>query len=152
MKITLYKTNSNPKAITKTLTDSLVFDDCNSIRSLDVLHPDIVLSGTDLEKYNYAYIDDLNRYYFIKPEITASGMYDLHAKCDVLMSHDAAIRLQSGILSRSETMFNTYLSDAAFNSLCYRRVQTILFSTDPFSTSGNGYYLVANGGSSGSNT
>ena len=151
MIIKLYKTNSNAKAITKALTNELTFNDCVARAPLDLLRPSITLAAKNLEGYNFMYIPELHRYYFINPTISNNGLYSLNARVDVLMSHAALIRAQSGILARSETVFNTYLSDAMFKSLSYRRVQTILFSGDPFSTSGNGFYLATTGGTPSSN-
>lgn len=152
MQIKLYKTNSPAVAITKNLTAELVFSDCTARAPVDLLRPEITLVATGLEGYNYMYIPELGRYYFIHPVMTRNGLFTLNARCDVLMSHAAQIRAQSGILERSETVYNTYLTDKVFNMLSYRRVQTILFSGNPFSTAGNGYYLTTTGGSTAGNT
>lgn len=145
MQIKLYKTNSPAVAITKSLTAELVFSDCTARAPVDLLRPEIVLSATGLEGYNYMYIPELGRYYFIHPVMTRNGLFTLNARCDVLMSHAAQIRAQSGILERSETVFNTYLTDRVFNMLSYRRTQTIAFPKTPFNSSG-GYYLTTTGG------
>lgn len=146
MQIKLYKTNSPAAAVTKILTSELVFSDCTARSPVDLLRPEIVLSAAGLEGYNYMYIPELQRYYFIHPVMTRNGLFSLNARCDVLMSHATQIRAQSGILERSENVFNTYLTDRVFNMLAYRRTQTIPFPGHPFTTSNGGYYLATTGG------
>lgn len=147
MEIILYITKDDPRHVTKTfLLGSKTYNLAYATHALDLLKPEIELSDTGLESFNYMKITDLNRYYFIKPELTANGFYRLNAKCDVLMSHATQIRKENGIIGRSSNVYNTFLTDALYNSLCYRRVQTLLFDKTPFSTSGNGYYLTATGG------
>jgi len=150
MVIYLYKTTSEKNAISKTWStasgDIKTYSLSYAVGEMDLLNPDIMISDTNLEVFNYAYIPDLNRYYFIKPTITATGYYKLNAHCDVLMSHAVQLRKEVGILARSSDVYNTFLTDQIYNSLVYRRVQTLLFSSTPFSTSGNGYYLTVTGG------
>lgn len=144
--ITLYKTNSPRNKITKTLTDSLAFESCNLLDTTDVLNPNVRLSSNnDLTAYNYMYIPATGRYYFITPVIIATGLYALNAVCDVLMSHATEIRKQAGILARSSSVYNTYLSDPIYLARCYRQTHTIKFPNSPFTTSSNGYYLLTSG-------
>lgn len=147
MNITLYQTNEDPRHITKTFSATTKsYSLAYSTHELDLLKPEIYLADTGLENYNYMYIQDLGRYYFIHPELTANGYYSLNAKCDVLMSHATAIRGNAGILDRSNNVFTRYLTDPEYQMKVYRRIQTVPFSTTPFSTSGDRYYLIATGG------
>lgn len=147
MNITLYQTNDDPRHIVKTFTATTKsYSLAYATHELDLLSPEIQIADTGVESFNYMYIQDLGRYYFIHPVLTANGYYKLNARCDVLMSHSTQIKKESGILKRSSSVFNTFLSDDLYNSLCYRRVQTLLFDKTPFSTSGNGYYLTVTGG------
>lgn len=150
MEIKLLKMTSEPKAITKTWStasaDIKTYSTSYAVNELDVMNPRIVLADSDVENYNYMYIAALGRYYYIRPTITAEGYYTLNAHCDVLMSHATQIRKEVGILARSSDIYNTFLTDEIYNSLVYRRVQTLLFDKTPFSTSGNGYYLTVTGG------
>ena len=146
IQIILYKTNSPTNMISKTLSDALTFSTCALLDTTDVRSPRVRLTGSDLSGYNYMHIPALGRYYYIKPTVISTGLWELNAAVDVLMSFSSQIRAQGGILARSENIFNTYLTDDIFQSRVYRRVQTILFSGNPFSTSGNGYYLTTTGG------
>lgn len=150
MQITLYKCLSEKNVINKIWStasaDIKTYNTSYATGSLDVLNPRILLTDSSVQDFNYMYISELDRYYFIRPTITANGFYDLNAHVDVLMSHATQLKKEVGILARSEDVFNTFLTDQLYNSLVYRRVQTLLFDKTPFSTSGNGYYLTVTGG------
>ena len=90
MNLILYKTNDSPNTINKTLTDSLTIN-INFKKDVDVVNPEIVLSG-DFRGYNYAYIAELNRYYFIDSmEQLNLHLVKLFLKCDVLETYKAEI-------------------------------------------------------------
>ena len=152
IEITLYKMTEDPRKINKTLPNTsgtyLNFSTSWLKDAFNVMDPDVTLSSSDdLTAFNYMKVGaPVNRYFFIRPEIIRTELFRLNAHEDVLQVFQAQIKQQSGILDRSETIFNTYLSDSMFDSLSYRRVQTILFTGTPFSSAGNGYYLATLGG------
>lgn len=66
---------------------------------------------------NYLYIADFGRYYFIDDIETAEyGLYIIKARVDVLMTYATAIKACSGIVHRSENIYNTYLDDGSFRA------------------------------------
>lgn len=151
--ITLYKMTEDPRKINKTLPSTagtfLTFSTSWLKDMFTVMDPDVTLaSSDDLSTYNYMKVDTLNRYYFIRPQIQSNGLWKLNAHEDVLQVFQSQIKGNSGIIERTEdeNAYNTYLSDSIFESLVYRKVRTVLFSENPFSTSGNGYYLTVTGG------
>ena len=153
IEITLYKMTDDPRKINKTLPSSsgtfLTFSTSYLKDAFTVMDPELTIaSSDDLSLYNYMKVGTLNRYYFIRPTIRSNGLWALNAHEDVLQTFQSQIKGNSGIIERTEdeNIFNTYLSDDVFESLVYRRVRTILFSEDPFSTAGNGYYLTVTGG------
>lgn len=154
--ITLYKMTEDPRKVNKTLPNTagtyLTFSTSWLKEAFRVMDPDVTLqSSDDLSSYNYMQVGSpVGRYYFIRPEILSTGLWKLNAHEDVLQVFAAQIKLQEGIIARTENenLYNTFLSDDVFEGLCYRKVRTILFSEDPFSTSGNGYYLTVTGGGS----
>lgn len=86
----LHKTLSNNKTLTGTLKDVI-----------DICEP-VVLITTDPANYNYCYISQLRRYYFIKSyEVYRQGVFILHLKVDVLMTYQRYIENISGVLKRS---------------------------------------------------
>ena len=157
IEITLYKITEDPRKVGKTLPNTvgtyLTFSTSWLKDMFRVLSPELTLASTDnLADYNYMKVGaPVNRVYFIYPEILRTGLWRLNAREDVLTQFATQIKAQSGILARSSTpgKYNTYLSDSFFEQLAYRRVQTLLFSETPFSTSGNGYYLTTTSGGGG---
>ena len=86
----LHKNITNTKNLTGTLKDVI-----------DVCEP-VVLITTDPVNYNYCYISQLKRYYFIKSyEVYRKGVFILHLKVDVLMTYQYYIENVSGVLKRS---------------------------------------------------
>lgn len=100
--------------------------------------------------YNYLYIQEFKRYYYVTNLIAVQGNYDLdpapvggnprqlwevHAHVDVLMSFQDEIKEQNAIVARQEAKYNLMLDDGVF--MCYQnpKIQTKLFSVaDPFET------------------
>lgn len=109
-----------------------------------LLHPVLELhTTTDLSQYNYCQVTELNRYYWIDDVIFNRGFYNLQCSVDVLASYKAAIGSTSGYCLRSSVLYNTDLSDSAWNiTTDYRR--EISDSAAQWSWAGfnNGYYVV----------
>lgn len=149
MIIYLYKITDDPRHITKRLSETVkTYNLAYATHELDLLKPEIQISDLGLSQFNYMYIPDLARYYYIHPVIMANGFYTLNARCDVLMSHAVAIRSNEGILDRSNNVFTRYLTDPEYEMKVFRRVQTVPFSTTPFDTSADRFYLTCTGGAS----
>lgn len=105
MQLYLYKTNDLTNVVDKVLTDETLFN-INLKRDTDILRPKIPLAkntGVDLKAFNYAYIPDLNRYYFINVVESLNNTVDvLYLEVDVLMSYKTQIK----------TGIKTYITDA----------------------------------------
>lgn len=90
-------------------------DDC------DIINPQILVKADSLSAYNYAYIPEFNRYYFIKEiNIYRNELWIVSLSVDVLMSYKNDILELSVILQESEIAgINNYLSDDRvwFNSV-----------------------------------
>ena len=104
MQLYLYKTNDLNNVVDKTITNETVLN-INLKRDTDILRPKIPLAKTgwlDLKTFNYAYIPDLNRYYFINVVESINNNVDvLYLEVDVLMSYSSEIK----------TGINTYIAD-----------------------------------------
>lgn len=99
MKITLYKYSGDDRVINKTLTEEKELE--GTLRDqADILSPVIGLQ-TDPRDYNYVYIPEFNRYYFVHT-ITQyrKNIWILNLKCDVLKSYEQEIMELSGIVSQ----------------------------------------------------
>ena len=112
---------------------------------ISVLNPVFrITSAADLTAYNYCYINDFNRWYYITDiTIVRNGMYEFKCKVDVLFTYSTEIYAQKAVVTRQQEEFNTYLNDSQYMSLNYPRVQTYAFPTG-FSSTFN-YILTTTG-------
>lgn len=86
-----YNVNDNPLKMNKTLLNAesknLVL-----LHESDVIDFDCVVSNFN-ESFNYVYISELNRYYFVKERrIKKNNLFELHLVCDVLYTYRNLIR------------------------------------------------------------
>lgn len=90
MKITFYSTVDGENVINKTLIKGVTIP-INLKRDVDILNPVLVLTnktGVDYRKYNYCFIDTLNRFYFIRTVRQINGfLFHLELSCDVLETY-----------------------------------------------------------------
>ena len=142
MNILLYKTTNANNDLNKTISDKVEL--VGALRDASsIIAPSILIQSNPIG-YNYAYIPEFGRYYYIK-NITAfrKGAYIVDLKCDVLMSFKEEILNMSGIVSRL-TSGSPY---AERDVLCsvkeeHRRID---FPETPFTKDGS-YILIAKGG------
>lgn len=83
--------------------------------------------NNSIPKYNYAYIADFDRYYFIEDIRFDIGVWTLWLRCDVLASFQDDILNSRQYVLRSSSDFNPNLIDTLYNSYIdagnnYRRV------------------------------
>lgn len=87
MILELYKTKDSNNVINKVLTNKKDYD-IKLKDKTNIINPTILLSSENLlVDYNYAYIPDFKRYYFIKDiSINSKNLYVINMECDVLES------------------------------------------------------------------
>ena len=94
MKIKLYKVYDRENKLNKTLNDELVLT--GSLKTkVSVCNPVIMLKSDNFNfsEYNYCYIEDFNRYYFIEDiDINALTLFEMRLREDVLMSFNSDIK------------------------------------------------------------
>ena len=142
MNILLYKTTNANNDLNKTISDKVEL--VGALRDASsIIAPSILIQSNPIG-YNYAYIPEFGRYYYIK-NITAfrKGAYNVDLKCDVLMSFKDEILEMSGIVSRLTTGSPYVQRDV----LCkvtetHKRID---FPATPFTRNGT-YILIAKGG------
>lgn len=79
--------------------------------------------------YNYAYIAEFNRYYFINDMVTISNtLTQIYLHVDVLMSFKDYIKANMATTRRQENNWNLYLNDGSFRTYQYKTVGTYKFS------------------------
>ena len=134
MQIKLYKNLSEVNTIGKTLTEES--ERTGTLKEgCSVLSPSVVLTGENLSGYNYAYIPQFSRYYFIK-EITSvkSGLWEISMRVDVLESYKDSIKTNTAILKRQEKIWDMYINDEKFKAESTNKTATIMFPQNHFNT------------------
>lgn len=127
MTIKLYKTPSEVNKVTKVLNDELSLT--GELReSSSVITPIIKIEDDDLTDYNYAYIPDFGRYYFIT-NITSvrNDLWELAMRVDVLMTYADEIKANTAVIARNSNLWNLYYQDEQFKILNYETIQTKAF-------------------------
>lgn len=142
------KVNSSPvEKIGKTLSAGNTYS-CSLKEDTSILNPVLILYTTDnIYTFNYMYISDFSRYYFITDIISiGQNRWEIHAHVDVLETYATAIKANSAVIKRQQHLFNLYLDDPEYKTYNYERIQTLKFKggTGGF-TKNLKYVLTVNG-------
>lgn len=131
MQVNLMINNSDNNDVNKNLTPYKMGINCNLKDSTELLTPTIRISkdnGVELDAFNYVYIPDFSRYYYVtNSSKELGGVIQIECRVDVLMSHKNDILNLTAIVSNQQRFYNLY--DNSFNvpDLCYKRIQTFYF-------------------------
>lgn len=143
MQLKLYKSLDEKNRIRKTLTGELILNGALRDKS-SVIKPTILIQ-TDPLDYNYAYIPEFGRYYFINNVVAMRNKsFIIDLKCDVLMSYADDIYRLRALIDREETQSQQYVTDD-FVIDARHNTEKIAF-TNPFTE--KNYILVAMKGGS----
>lgn len=129
MTLRLCVNNSEKNKINKSLTAGVTLS--GELRNeANVVNPSIVISIKNPTIYNYAYIEDFGRYYFITDYISLrTGIWQINLKSDVLMSFKDSILASNVLINNTETTGkNNYLSGANWVSNCKAKTDILTFS------------------------
>ena len=141
--------NSSPvEKIGKNLDSGTSFD-CVLKADTSVLKPTIVLQtdAAAIKTYNYMYIDDFQRYYFIDDIVSKNnGIWEISGHVDVLETYKNGIKSNKAVIRRQQRVYNLYLNDPDFITYNNVKIQTLKFK-NPVSTFNKAltYVLVING-------
>lgn len=143
MLIKLYHTNSSSNTLGKELTGetpfSVVLKD-----TTEVLQPEITLKSETLLDFNYAYIPDFDRYYFINNiESVANSLVRILLSVDVIESYKEDILNSWGLISKDKPP-NFYV-DSGYDSEV-KKESTILKSDVVLDPDDRTIVLVSIGG------
>lgn len=139
------KVNSSPvEKIGKTLSEGLSFD-VELKNGTSILNPVLLLaSPTPVSGYNYMYISEFNRYYFIDDiKSIRNGQWEISGHVDVLETYKNAILSNSAVIARQQNRFNTYLNDPEWRVYANENVVAYKF-TSPFTKALN--FVLATAG------
>ena len=93
---------------------------------------------------NYCYIEDLGRYYEIRPEsvLELGGIVVMGLEEDDIMSNLDEVMQLRAIVKRQENKYNLYLNDDKFQAYAYSRIQTKHFPYG-FNSQGNEKFVLS---------
>lgn len=147
MVITLYKNNSERNCVTKTLSNPRTLN--GTLRQeTSIKTPIITIAGDENTPFfNYAYIEDFARYYFITDiKSIRNGVWEISFLCDVLMSFKNDILNAHAVIDQTQEydIYN-YLSSDTFTASVKDKTDIINFSGSSLLSSGE-YILITAGG------
>lgn len=145
MTIKLYHNDSDKRTVNKTIINEGELQGATIIDETTILQPRLKVrdNGIIMVQYNYCYIADFKRYYYITNITVSNGYIIIDCKVDVLMSYANEIKACTGVIKRQQFLCNYYLDDEKFKSYEYSRIQTKLFPNG-FTT--NAFVLAIAGG------
>ena len=144
MNIQLCSNTSEKNKLNKTITTGITLS--GSLRSeSNVVNPSITINIDNPTIYNYAYIPEFNRYYFITNYISLrTGMWQLNLKSDVLMSFKDSILSSEVLINKTEiTGKNNYLSGSNWVNNCKTKTDILTF---PHGLLDDGKYILITAG------
>lgn len=127
--------NSSPvEKIGKTLSAGNTYN-CALKDDTSVLDPVIIIQTSDnIYTFNYMYISDFGRYYFINDIVSLNNnRWMIKAHVDVLETYKDAILSNTAVIRRQSTLYNTYLNDPEWKTYAYETIAAYKFKTTPFS-------------------
>lgn len=143
--ISLFKTNSENNRVVKTLTDEKQLS--GELRNqTSVLNPSIRIESADnISTYNYAYISEFGRYYYITDIVSVrTNCWVVSLRCDVLMSYKDEIQGLNVILDNTqETGLSNYLASPNWVNLVKTKTDIRVF---PSGLSEQGEFILITAG------
>lgn len=143
--ISLFKTASENNRVVKVLTDEKQLS--GELRNqTSVLNPSIRIESADnISTYNYAYISEFGRYYYITDIVSVrTNCWVVSLRCDVLMSYKDEIQGLNVILNNTqETGLSNYLSSPNWVSMVKTKTDIKVF---PLGLSEQGEFILITAG------
>ena len=148
MNITLYKTKSANNVINKKLiSEKNLGNNCIMADNTSVTSPTVIAGGIrsldSISDYNYAYIPQCHRYYYINDIIALSGgRVKLLLTVDVLKTYANDILASKQLITAEKDIGKMYLTDAQWTTDARTYNRAIYFSGDYFNTTNDCFMLV----------
>lgn len=116
MDIILYKNSSPNNYLKKTLTNAKTIT--GSFRNTtSIINPEFIIEFNNPSQYNYLYIDDFSRFYYINNiESVKNNLWKLKCHVDVLNTYRSQIIKHQAIIDKQSSSSNSdlYLDDGDF--------------------------------------
>lgn len=142
MVVQLMQTSSPPNQLNKVVSSTKQYDVVLK-GQVDVLRPVIIVTESGVLGYNYMYVPDFGRYYFLgTPTTRNEGTVEIECKVDPLMSWKSDILTWDAVIERNENIFMKYITDSKYTVLNYERIQTKTFPNS-FPNTGEFVLVVA---------
>lgn len=149
MEITLYKNKSGNNVVSKTLVDDKDYNDVVLKENTTLEKPTLIIGGlglASLYKYNYLYIPNFHRYYFIDDRIAMTGKrIQLNCRVDVLMSFKDDILKSKQLVVRQEKKKNLMIQDSMLPLHGNSKYEMKNFG-NALNPNSNKYYIAIQGG------
>ena len=144
MTVIFYTYNGIKNKINKTLSSGLTLNDVIIQNDFDITNFDLLIKNSNFNlEYNYCFIPDLNRYYFIENIEKMNGsIYKIRITVDVLKSFSSQIENINAIITKSENPDNNFVNCEKSENY----TSEVINLTDNFNHSGNLILVTSLGG------
>ena len=147
MTLTIYENTSDERKLDKNITQIATYEGYMRDES-SITNPTVFIEGVfninNNINANYMFLPDYRRYYYITDIIQKrANLVEIHARVDVLMSFKNEISNCSGIIRRSQNVYNAYLDDGSFKIYQNKKLITLPF---PSGFSNETFILTMAGG------
>ena len=141
MQIKLYNNSSPTNKIQKSITS--VLDVSGALRDeSNIVNPTIRIYASNLPYFNYAYIPDFHRYYYLRNvRAVRNEIFEITLQSDVLMSFN--LSNITGVVTESQKLGNNYLNGRQFVRLVKSKTDIITF---PNGLLDSGEYILITAG------
>lgn len=137
-KVVINKPVANPERITGLF-----------VQPFNILNPEIKIRWNGVFNFNYVFVPELNKYYFVDGvEIVSNDVYKISLSVDVLKTYETEILNSFGLIVSRETGANPYLNtrENIFSRL--PKFEKLSFSREtPFNEEGNIIMITLKGNS-----
>ena len=144
MTVIFYKYNDIKNKINKTLSGGLTINDVVIQNDYDITSFELLIKNSDFNsEYNYCYIQDLGRYYFIESVEKMNGtIYKIRLSVDVLKSFSTQIENINAIITKSENPDDNFVDCEKSENY----TSEVINMTDNFNHNGNLILVTSLGG------
>ena len=144
MTVIFYKYNDIRNKINKTLENGLTVNDVIMHNDFDITSFELLIKNSNFtSEYNYCYIQDLGRYYFIESVEKMNGtIYKIRVSVDVLKSFSTQIENINAVITKSENPDDNFVDCEKSENY----TSEVINLTDNFNHSGNLILVTSLGG------